>query len=451
MKIDKVYIISLDAYSQQKQADLLNRLNRFGLPLGTPYEIVPAFDGRKGNPLPQGISEYKGWNLGEASDNEWWNRPMLPGEIGCAISHYWVYNRIVRDGIETALILEEDFWPIKQFSLLDFEQFNNNWDIAILGRYKFEEEEHELTEQWVTPSLFYNSHAYILTNSGAKDILSYPNLAQNLIPADELLIAACMQHLREDIRTMYPPKLVAIATKEDWIIQNRFGEPSTIMEPMQEQYIETEVQNELPYFEILDDTDWEAWKAKYLNHTMAKGEFDLMVDDLGNNIFEFQLFTEKFCREAIHLAEALDKWTIDRHEFYPTNDVLLEELGLDRIYNRVIAEVISPLCIHLWHLEGEGWQPLKSENFLARYTTDRQSHLALHHDFSHITMVVKLNDEFEGGGTWFPKYKTLSKPERVGMATLHPGLVTHLHGARPIYSGKRYICVSFMKNHKMSI
>jgi len=60
-------------------------------------------------------------------------------------------------------------------------------------------------------------------------------------------------------------------------------------------------------------------------------------------------------------------------------------------------------------------------------------------------MVVKLNDEFEGGGTWFPKYKILSNPKRVGTATLHPGMVTHLHGARPIYAGKRYICVSFMR------
>ena len=84
---------------------------------------------------------------------------------------------------------------------------------------------------------------------------------------------------------------------------------------------------------------------------------------------------------------------------------------------------------------------------MARYTTDRQSHLSLHHDFSHITMVVKLNDEFEGGGTWFPKYNKLSNPKRVGTATLHPGMITHLHGARPIYAGKRYICVSFMRKN----
>ena len=448
MQIDKIYIISLEALKPEKIQDLFQRLHKFELPPGIPYEIVPAYNGKL-HPLPMDIAPYSGWNLGPEVENDWWNRDMLPGEVGCAISHYWVYNRIARDGVNTALILEEDFWPVKTYAELKLDLLPESCDIAILGRNRFYEDEMPYIDHWVLPKMFYNSHAYILTNNGAQKILNYPDINKNLIPIDELLVAIQMEHPRNDIRKMYPPVILGLATKDDFIVQNRFGEPSTIMEDIVIEPKDEPIQK--PYFEILDDSDWDLWKAKYLNHTIAKGEFDLMVDDLGNNIFEFQLFTDKFCREAIALAETMDKWTLDRHEFYPTNDVLLDEIGLDRIYNRVIEDVISPLCIHLWHLEGEGWQPLKSENFLARYTTDRQSHLALHHDFSHISMVVKLNDEFEGGGTWFPKYKVLSNPKRNGMATLHPGLVTHLHGARPIYSGKRYICVSFMKNNKISI
>ena len=150
---------------------------------------------------------------------------------------------------------------------------------------------------------------------------------------------------------------------------------------------------------------------------------------------------------AIALAEAKDEWTIDRHEFYPTNDVLLPELGLDDIYNRVLDEVIRPLSIHLWNLEGKSWDAFSNENFMARYTTERQSHLSLHHDRSHLTLVIKLNDEFSGGGTWFPKYQKLINPEVVGTASLHPGMVTHRHGARPITMGKRYIIVSFIRTH----
>jgi hypothetical protein len=61
-------------------------------------------------------------------------------------------------------------------------------------------------------------------------------------------------------------------------------------------------------------------------------------------------------------------------------------------------------------------------------------------------MVVKLNDEFNGGGTYFPKYKILSNPDGVGKCTLHPGQITHKHGARPITEGVRYVLVSFLRS-----
>jgi hypothetical protein len=255
---------------------------------------------------------------------------------------------------------------------------------------------------------------------------------------------------------MYPIKnMTFISVNEDFIGQSSNAETTTVSrhgylgkkDRVMEQIAKQQKEQE-SYFEILDTSDWEAWKAKYVNMTLAKGEYDLMLDDLGNNVYEFPLFTEKFCREAIALAEAKDNWTIDRHEFYPTNDVLLQDIDLQDIYHRVLKEVVYPLCIHIWTLEGNDWRDMYSENFMARYTTDRQSHLSLHHDFSHITMVVKLNDEFEGGGTWFPKYNLLSNPKQIGTATLHPGMVTHLHGARPIYAGKRYIVVSFMRKEK---
>ena len=40
---------------------------------------------------------------------------------------------------------------------------------------------------------------------------------------------------------------------------------------------------------------------------------------------------------------------------------------------------------------------------------DQQPHLDIHHDHSNITTLVNLNPgEFEGGGTYFPKYKLFS-------------------------------------------
>lgn len=447
MQVDKIYIISLAASEAAAINTITGNLSQLGLEGPTDYEIVQGHNGWKED-LPEGYNVYSNWNLGAASSNEWHQRDVTPGEAGCAISHYNIWNRIIEDGVKTALILEDDFNPIKPMSDLQYPDVD--WDIAYLGRYPLHKDtEDDINQEWKSPLSSNNTHAYIVTNKAARTLVYDYDFSKNLIPLDEFVSAAMTVHGRNDILNMFPPKLKAIAATEELIIQTRPHSESQT-EPYGKninlnQNLKNTEDNPALYFEILDDSDWELWKSKYVNHTLAKGEYDLMIDDLGNNILEFQLFTEKFCKEAVALSESLDKWTLDRHEFYPTNDVLLPELGLDAIYSRVLKEVIYPLCIHYWKLEGKGWPNMTSENFLARYTTDRQSHLSLHHDFSHVTMVVKLNDEFEGGGTWFPKYNILSNPKRVGTATLHPGMVTHLHGARPIHAGKRYICVSFMR------
>ena len=452
MKIDKIYIISLDSHKEKMQSETIEKLQRLNLASKTGYEIYPAWNGHKEG-LPEGYAAYSKWNLGEDNWNDWWKRDVLPGEIGCMVSHIKLWERIVSEGLQKTLILEDDFNPHGNISLL--EEPKTFYDIAYLGRWKINKDAPEVSlgGSWVEPTASYCTHAYVITLEGAKKLLNSYKIKQNIIPADEFMLATYSEHRRKDIGLLFPPKLKAIAVaKQDFIGQSRPQEESTIeTDPtknpnlMKNQVEQKNKIEEQPYFEILDTVDWAAWKAKYVNPSMLKGEYDLMVDDMGHNVYEFPLFTEKFCKEAVALSEALDKWTIDRHEFYPTNDVLLQDIGLQDAYHQVLKEVVYPLCIHLWTLEGKGWDSMFSENFLARYTTDRQSHLSLHHDFSHITMVVKLNDEFDGGGTWFPKYNLLSNPERVGVATLHPGMVTHLHGARPIYAGKRYICVSFMR------
>ena len=457
MKIDKIYCISLDAGDPELQAKVLANLQALNFEKSTGYEIVQAYDGRK-NGVPEGMAAYENWQQPD-SWNSWWSRPLLPGEIGCMVSHIDIWQKIVDEGLPgPILILEDDFHPQVGCNVGELPEPSKPWDVAYLGRWKIDKDAEETPlagpEAWVEPSPSYCTHAYVVTLEGAKKLLEY-NIKQNLIPADEFLQATLHPHRRQDIQELFPPKLNPVATaKQDFITQKRPQEESTIeIDAKQNPNLMKDNDNKKAdpqnpvnqYFEILDTADWDAWKAKYVNQSMLKGEFDLMVDDIGHNVYEFPLFTEKFCREAVALSEALDKWTIDRHEFYPTNDVLLQDIGLQDAYHQVLKEVVYPLCIHLWTLEGKGWKDMFSENFLARYTTDRQSHLSLHHDFSHITMVVKLNDEFDGGGTWFPKYNLLSNPERVGVATLHPGMVTHLHGARPIYAGKRYICVSFMR------
>ena len=425
-------------------------MNSIGLEGRTGYEIMKAIDGRNIPSDVEPFNVYSGWNI--ESENNWWNRDVLPGEVGCCLSHIEAWKAVANGAEDSALILEEDFYgqiPVSEINVDELNQVYPDWDLLYLSRNAIQaDREEEICEGFMKPLYSYNAHAYILTKEGARKLLNTA-IRQNIITPDEFLPAMYCEHPRKDMNELYPNKTIkAAATVKSYIGQSSTPETSTVGHghgTEVENRIKQEQMENQPYYEILDTSDWDAWKEKYVNNGIMRHEFDLMVDDIGHNIYEFPLFTEKFCREAIALSESLDKWTVDRHDNYPTNDVLLQDIGLQDIYARVLKEIVYPLCIHLWTLEGKSWPNMVSENFLARYTTDRQSHLSLHHDFSHITMVVKLNDEFDGGGTWFPGYNILSNPERVGVATLHPGMITHLHGARPIYSGKRYICVSFMR------
>ena len=167
------------------------------------------------------------------------------------------------------------------------------------------------------------------------------------------------------------------------------------------------------------------------------------------NTFTFPLFTSEFCKMIREEAEHANSWTVDRHEFYPTTDMILQTIGMHGIYMEVLREFVMPVSKYMWALDGEGWDDLQSENFLARYTPDAQGHLSIHHDSSDITCLVQLSDldEYEGGGTWFRRQRELVK-NGIGYVTIHPGNITHKHGARAVTEGARYIIVSFMKNPK---
>ena len=195
----------------------------------------------------------------------------------------------------------------------------------------------------------------------------------------------------------------------------------------------------------IGNEEWRLWCEQYINPQLFNKEYELIIDDWGNNIDEFPLFTPKFCSDIIELTKG-GLWTTDRHNHYPTTDMLIGELGMKEIYNRVINDFVYPLAIWYWKLEGDEWvhNYHKDETFIAKYLPDKQAHLSVHHDRDPLTCVVKLNDDFTGGGTYFPKYKTLVQPKQIGHAIIHPGQLTHRHGARPVLTGERYIIVSFI-------
>lgn len=196
--------------------------------------------------------------------------------------------------------------------------------------------------------------------------------------------------------------------------------------------------------------DWAAWVQKYIAPGTKTHDFELVVEKLHDDIFHFPLFSEAFCEELIAYTESKADWTTDRHQYYPTNDVLLHELGLSEMYSRVLEEFCHPIARMQWRLEGQRWQEsMVDESFIARYRAEDQQSLSIHGDFSDYTFTVGLNTDFEGGGTWFPRQHVLGNPKG-GYCTLFPS-ITHPHGGRPTTKGTRYILVSFCRRPNLYV
>lgn len=116
------------------------------------------------------------------------------GEIGCFLSHYFIWKYIANHNIDVALILEDDCIFLDDFNT-KFEQIlkldSTNYDYFALGREKLFDiynlgPETVITNDYVIPKYSYNAHSYLLTNTGAK-ILANELALKYIIPVDEYI------------------------------------------------------------------------------------------------------------------------------------------------------------------------------------------------------------------------------------------------------------------------
>ncbi len=175
-------------------------------------------------------------------------------------------------------------------------------------------------------------------------------------------------------------------------------------------------------------------------------KYDLISHEHSLGLFTMPLFSKALCDSLVERLKVFDNWTTDRHENYPTNDILIDEFDnrFAAIYDATIYNIMRNALNKLYDCEVN--TTFKHETFIIRYKPELQSHLDMHHDHSSFTFCTTLSDEsdYVGGGTWFPKHNLVLKGKQ-GEVTIHPGMFTHRHGVKPIISGERYAIVSFCK------
>ena len=445
MKIDYIYIINL----QTDNNKIINKLNSVNWPYSINYEILPATNGWeiiKDKSLVEFDFTPASWWEIKDNENKWYSRQVTPGEIGCTLSHYRCIKKAYEEGYDNVLILEEDFYKLnKSITEEELKSIPKNASIIYLDRNKVNKNETEkrINKHITKIGYSYNTHAYIITRKGMKEVLESPIL-NNVITPDEYYSALNGTSNRKDaVKIFKNSKFKAYTFNGGYFGQSSLSSSTSLTESPPE----VVSKNKVSELSILDDSNWENWSKKYINSLILNKEYDLAIDEPAPHVYTFPFFTKAFCKELIELSEQF-KWTTDRHTFYPTTDNLLEVLGMNQIWNRIINDYVRPLAINRYELVGKSWEgKLHDESFIIKYPHDQQAHLSLHHDFCNITTLVNLNPgEFKGGGTYFPKYKRLVNPEEIGVMTLHPGSITHKHGARPVIEGTRYVVVSFIRS-----
>ena len=232
-EVDNIGIITLDPSKSQEYQDRINHINCFQ---EKEYRFLAnGLNGKSSSLLVSTKSRlYPFWNQNKPDSDEFWNREMTQGEIGCVISHinmWLVYAQAFNQQPDypykdSVIIFEEDFYPAED--MIDWSRMDElkdyKWDILFLGRrlQKGETDTEVGLKHFVQPGFCYQAHAYILSAEGLNKLINYyiPVLKRNLIPTDEFLPATYMDHPREDINRLFPIKrMKALATRYDWFIQ----------------------------------------------------------------------------------------------------------------------------------------------------------------------------------------------------------------------------------------
>jgi hypothetical protein len=189
---------------------------------------------------------------------------------------------------------------------------------------------------------------------------------------------------------------------------------------------------------------------------MLSRRWDRIIENPAFGIYEFPLFTEEYCQM---LTEEVNEWGNwkglyhpdkpegDKH--YATTDVYIGELqynqtDLFREHVDKIHRFVSPIIRNLWDWTPGWFHP----SFVARYEYGtQQTALEAHSDASIVTVSVQLDDGYTGGGTFFVDQEYVTQ-KRVGWCQIHPGRLTHRHGAMPITSGKRHLLVTWLTDNE---
>lgn len=160
------------------------------------------------------------------------------------------------------------------------------------------------------------------------------------------------------------------------------------------------------------------------------------------------------CEYLINTVKNVDCWEKNHGDFWE-NRILSDTTiykDIDKIAGRLLYDVrikISDVIKKEYKLSKQvypdlcqvvRWFPGQQQPPHADDMKDTEGHEWYHHrDYGSI---IYLNDNYDGGNTYYPKQKLSITPE-IGTLLVHPGDQEHFHGVTKIKNSTRYTISSF--------
>ncbi|XP_039618701.1 procollagen galactosyltransferase 2 isoform X1 [Polypterus senegalus] len=203
MGFDEVYLINLRRRPDRRER-MLNSLYEQEIDV----KVVDAVDG---SALNSSDIKSLGVDLLPGYYDPYSGRTLTKGEVGCFLSHYYIWKEIVDLQLDKALVFEDDVRFQGNFKrrlmrlMEEIELVELDWDLIYLGRKQVnptKEEEVENVQNLVVADYSYWTLSYVISLQGALKLLNAEPLTK-MLPVDEFLPLMYDKHPNEQYKTHF--------------------------------------------------------------------------------------------------------------------------------------------------------------------------------------------------------------------------------------------------------
>uniref|UniRef100_A0A672L8F8 Cerebral endothelial cell adhesion molecule n=1 Tax=Sinocyclocheilus grahami TaxID=75366 RepID=A0A672L8F8_SINGR len=219
MGFDEIYLINL-----RRRPDRRDRMLWSLYELEIDAKVVAAVDGAA---LNSSDIKILGVDLLPGYYDPFSGRTLTKGEVGCFLSHYYIWKEMVDMQLDKALIFEDDVHFQANFKrrlmqlMEEVEQVELDWDIIYLGRKKVNLEEEVAVENvrnLVYADYSYWTLSYAISLQGAQKLLNAEPISK-MLPVDEFLPIMYDKHPNEDYKSHFPNRNLMVYSTHPLLVQ----------------------------------------------------------------------------------------------------------------------------------------------------------------------------------------------------------------------------------------